>query len=426
MEISGKILHDFAKSIWDFNRSITGDGVRKTLKEIKKIIPKLEIHEVPSGTKVFDWVVPLEWKVKEAFIIDPNGKKICDFKKNNLHLVGYSHPVNKSLTLDELQLNLHSLPDQPIAVPYVTSYYNRNWGFCISHNERKNLKNGLYHVVIDSEFFSGSLSYGELIIKGKSKKEVFISTYICHPSMANNELSGPVISSHIAKKISLMKDIKYTYRFVFIPETIGSITYLSKNLKKLQKNVFAGFNLTCIGDERNYSYLPSRDGNTISDLVIKHVLFHTDKNYKSFDWSERGSDERQYCSPGVDLPVASIMRTKYGEYPEYHTSLDDLEKVVTPNGLYGSFLVVEKCIQILEKDCYPKVKVLCEPQLGKRGLYPTLSVKNNYTKNNLIMDFLTWADGEKSLLEISNNLKIPMWETIKIAKKLKEADLILF
>ena len=426
MEISGKILHDFAKSIWDFNRSITGDGVRKTLKEIKKIIPKLEIHEVPSGTKVFDWVVPLEWKVKEAFIIDPNGKKIFDFKKNNLHLVGYSHPVNKSLTLDELQLNLHSLPDQPIAVPYVTSYYNRNWGFCISHNERKNLKNGLYHVVIDSEFFSGSLSYGELIIKGKSKKEVFISTYICHPSMANNELSGPVISSHIAKKISLMKDIKYTYRFVFIPETIGSITYLSKNLKKLQKNVLAGFNLTCIGDERNYSYLPSRDGNTISDLVIKHVLFHTDKNYKSFDWSERGSDERQYCSPGVDLPVASIMRTKYGEYPEYHTSLDDLEKVVTPNGLYGSFLVVEKCIQILEKDCYPKVKVLCEPQLGKRGLYPTLSVKNNYTKNNLIMDFLTWADGEKSLLEISNNLKIPMWETIKIAKKLKEADLILF
>ena len=411
MEISGKILHDFAKSIWDFNRSITGDGVRKTLKEIKKIIPKLEIHEVPSGTKVFDWVVPLEWKVKEA---------------NNLHLVGYSHPVNKRMTLDELQLNLHSLPDQPNAIPYVTSYYNLNWGFCISHDERENLKNGQYHIVIDSELFHGSLSYGELIIKGKSKKEVFISTYICHPSMANNELSGPVISSHIAKKISLMKETKYTYRFVFIPETIGSIIYLSKNLKKLKKNVLAGFNLTCIGDERNYSYLPSRDGNTISDLVVKHVLFHTDKNYKSFNWSERGSDERQYCSPGVDLPVASIMRTKYGEYPEYHTSLDDLEKVVTPNGLYGSFLVVEKCIQILEKDCYPKVKVLCEPQLSKRGLYPTLSAKNNYTKNNLIMDFLTWADGKKSLLEISNNLKMPMWETIKIAKKLKEADLILF
>ena len=424
--MTGKILHDFAKSIWVFNRSITGDGVRQTLNEIKKIIPKLEIYEVPSGTKVFDWVVPLEWKVKEAFIIDPNGKKICDFKKNNLHLVGYSHPVNKWMTLDELQLNLHSLPDQPIAIPYVTSYYNHNWGFCISHNERENLKNGLYHVVIDSELFHGSLSYGELIIKGKSKKEVFISTYICHPSMANNELSGPVISSHIAKKISLMKDIKYTYRFVFIPETIGSITYLSKNLKKLKKNVFAGFNLTCIGDERNYSYLPSRDGNTISDLVVKHVLFHTDKKYKTFNWSERGSDERQYCSPGVDLPVASIMRTKYGEYPEYHTSLDDLEKVVTPKGLYGSFLVVEKCIQILEKDCYPKVKVLCEPQLGKRGLYPTLSAKNNYTKTNLIMDFLTWADGEKSLLEISNNLKIPMWETIKIAKKLKEVDLIIF
>ena len=288
MNIDGQVLHRFAKSLWGLNRSITGDGVRKTLKEIKAVIPNLEIHEVPSGTKVFDWTVPKEWHVKEAYIIDPDGKKICDFKENNLHLVGYSHSVNKSVPLQELQYNLHSLPNQPNAIPYVTSYYSKNWGFCISHQQREKLKQGNYKVFIDSDLFDGNLTYGELIIEGESKKEIFISSYICHPSMANNELSGPVVSTHIAKNILLKKNIYYTYRFVFIPETIGSITYLSKNLEILKKNIFAGFNLTCIGDERNYSYLPSRMGNSISDQVIKHVLSFVDPNYKSFDWSERG------------------------------------------------------------------------------------------------------------------------------------------
>ncbi len=424
MDIDGQVLHRFAKSLWGFNRSITGEGVRQTLKEIKTVIPNLKIFEVPSGTKVFDWTIPKEWHVKEAYIVNPEGEKICNFKDNNLHLVGYSHSVNKSVSLEELQSNLHSLPDQPDAIPYVTSYYSQNWGFCISHEQRERLKQGNYQVFIDADLFDGSLTYGEFIIKGKSKKEIFISSYICHPSMANNELSGPVVSTYIAKSIFLKKNNYYTYRFVFIPETIGSITYLSKNLKKIKKNIFAGFNLTCIGDERNFSYLPSRRADTISDKVIKHVLSFVHPNYKSFDWSERGSDERQYCAPGIDLPVASIMRTKYGEYPEYHTSLDDLDNVVTPDGLWGGFQVVDKCLNLLENDGYPIATVLCEPQLGKRGLYPTLSAKKDYQKTNLIMDFLTWSDGKKSILEISDYLNQPMWKILEIVKQLKESELI--
>ena len=420
----GNDLHKFASSLWHINRSITGSGVRETLGRIKDVIPDLKIHEVPSGSKVFDWTVPKEWRINDAYIISPSGEKICSFKENNLHLVGYSTPIHAKLNLLELQNNLYSLPRQPTAIPYITSYYKEHWGFCLSQIQRDNLEDGEYEVLIDSKLFDGSLSYGELLIKGKSDKEIFISTYICHPSMANNELSGLSVSTFIAKWLANRADNRFSYRFIFVPETIGSITYLSKNRDYLKSNVFAGFNVTCIGDNRDYSYLPSRNGKTISDAVAQHVLKHICPTYKSYKWTDRGSDERQYCSPGIDLPIASIMRTKYGKYDEYHTSLDDLINVVTPEGLNGGYSVLKSAIEAIEENKYPKVNVFCEPQLGRRGLYPTLSIKSRSNEIRLMMDLLTWSDGTKSTLEIAEICNVPIWELYPIIKKLSDQQLL--
>ena len=330
-------IHSLASALWGFDRSLTGDGVRQTLHAIREHIPDLQIREIPTGTQVFDWEIPREWKVNNAWIITPSGEKICDFKSNNLHLVGYSVPVQRKLLLPELQRHLHSLPNQPNAIPYITSYYEERWGFCLTQNERERLVDGEYEVFVDSKLFEGSMTYGELIIPGDSSKEVFLSTYVCHPSMANNELSGPSVMTFIAKWLLSEKNRKYTYRIVFVPETIGSIAYLSGNLEDLKNNVIAGFNVSCIGDERAYSYMPSRNGDTLSDKAAKHVLTHTDANFISYEWKDRGSDERQYCAPLVDLPISGILRSKWLAYEEYHTSLDDLERVVTPKGLEGGY-----------------------------------------------------------------------------------------
>jgi aminopeptidase-like protein len=420
----GKKIHDLCFRLFKINRSITGDGVRQTLTILREFMPELSISEVPTGTTVFDWTIPKEWKVNDAYIMTPGGKKICSFKDNNLHLVGYSTPIHAKLNLSELQNNLYSLPDQPTAIPYVTSYYKEHWGFCLSQQQRDSLEEGAYEVFIDSKLFDGSLSYGELFIKGQSDKEIFISTYVCHPSMANNELSGPAVTTFIAKYLLNKINKRYSYRFVFIPETIGSIAYLSKNIKRLKSKVFAGFNITCVGDNRGYSYLPSRNGNTISDLVAKHVLKHTDPAYKAYEWKDRGSDERQYCSPGVDLPIASIMRTKYGMYEEYHTSMDDLVNVVTPDGLLGGYNITKLAIESLENNKYPKINVLCEPQLGKRGMYPNVSTKISSTEVNLMMNVISYSDGYKSLIEIADLCKVPIWELYPIIEKLIHKKLI--
>jgi aminopeptidase-like protein len=292
--MTGFEIHGLAQRLWGINRSITGDGVRKTLSILKEFLPDLSVVEVPTGTSVFDWTIPKEWRVNDAYIISPSGEKICSFKENNLHLVGYSTPIHAKLTLSELQNNLYSLPEQPTAIPYITSYYKERWGFCLSQQQRDSLESGEYEVFIDSDLFDGSLSYGELLIKGTSDKEIFISTYVCHPSMANNELSGPTVTTFIAKWLATRSNNRYSYRFVFIPETIGSITYLSRNKDHLKSKVFAGFNVTCIGDDRDYSYLPSRNGSTISDVVSKHILKHICPTYKTYKWTDRGSDERQY------------------------------------------------------------------------------------------------------------------------------------
>jgi len=420
----GNEIHQFAKELWSINRSITGEGVRKTLEHIKFHLPNLEVNSVPTGANVFDWTVPREWNVKEAYIISPNGEKICDFNENNLHLLGYSTPFEGEVDFDDLKEHLYTLPEQPDAIPYITSYYKERWGFCLSHEQFNDLKEGKYYINIDARLFDGVLNYGELVLKGKSSKEVFISTYICHPSMANNELSGPTVVTYLAKWLSELKQLDYTYRIIFIPETIGSITYLSFHHDYMKENVFAGFNVSCVGDNRAYSYLPSRNGRTLSDYIAKHVLKNTDPNYKTYTWFDRGSDERQYCAPGIDLPIASIMRTKYGKYPEYHTSLDDLENVVTPEGLEGGYWALRRAIEAIEKSKKYRVTVLCEPQMGKRGLYPTLSTKKSYEQVRLMMDLISLCDGDSSLVDIAESLGVPVWSLYDLVDTLVSHNLL--
>jgi len=417
-------LFNLCERLWPINRSLTGEGVRQTLSVIRELIPELIIHEVASGANFFDWTVPKEWKIESAYIVAPDGEKICDFSENNLHIVGYSAPVNIEISLEELNEHLFSLPSQPDAIPYVTSYYQESWGFCLSHSQREKLGEGNYTVHVNSELFDGSLSYGELLIPGISEKEILISTYVCHPSMANNELSGPAVATHLAREILDKNENFYSYRFIFIPETIGSVIYIAKNLKQLKNNVVAGFNLTCIGDNRKYSFLPSRNGNTLSDQVARHVLNAIDPNYEKFAWSERGSDERQFCAPGIDLPISSIMRSKYGTYPEYHTSLDKLGTVVTPDGLLGGFEAVRRALEALENNTFPRVTVLGEPQLGKRGMYPNTSTKHSTDEVKILMELLTWSDGEHSLLEIADKCGVPIWELYSLVKQLSAVDLI--
>ena len=420
----GKSIYKFAQKLWPINRSIMGKGTKETLKLIKQHLPQLKINSVPSGTNVFDWIIPKEWDVKEAYVITPSGEKICDFSKNNLHLVGYSIPFEGEISFDELKKHLYTLPDQPNAIPYITSYYEERWGFCLSQEQFNTLENGSYKVIIKSTLFDGELNYGELLIKGKSDKEIFLSTYICHPSMANNELSGPTVVTFLAKWLQEINETDFSYRIIFIPETIGSITYLSKNYKDMKNKIFAGFNVTCVGDDRAYSYLPSRNGKTISDMIAKHVLKWIDPNFIKYSWLDRGSDERQYCAPGIDLPIASILRTKYGRYPEYHTSLDNLENVVTPKGLDGGYWAIRKAIEAIERNKKYKITVLCEPQMGKRGLYPTLSTKGTNKEVLLMMNFISFCDGQTSLLEIAESLNLPIWELYELVDKLESHSLI--
>ena len=392
---------------------------------LKEVFPGLKIHNVETGKKVFDWKIPKEWIINDAWIKDSNDKKIIDFKKNNLHVVGYSHSINKILNLKQLKKKLYSIKNQPNAIPYVTSYYKKNWGFCITQNQKKKLSKEKYKVHIDSKFKHGSLTYGEILIPGKSKREIFISTYLCHPSLANNELSGPTLTIFLAKWIKNLKNRKFSYRIIFIPETIGSIAYIQKNLSILKKNTLAGFNITCVGDNRTFSLLPSRKGNTVSDKIICLILKKEKIKYNLYSWLDRGSDERQYCSPGVDLPVASLMRSKYGTYKEYHTSLDNYQNVVTAAGLNKSFTIYKKIFLEIEKNIYPIATYKCEPHLSKRNLYPSISKKNNlHQDTKLLLDILSFSDGETSLKEMSRIFSVSIIKIKKNIELLKRKKLI--
>ena len=411
-------------------RSITGKGTLKTLKLIKKEFKDLKIKKIKSGEKVFDWVIPPEWNIKEAYIVDKNGVKIVDFKNNNLHIIGYSIKVNRIIKKKDLIKNLFYLKEQPDAIPYITSYYKKRWGFCLTYNQFKeiNIKysdEDAFKVVINSNLNNnGSLNYGELIIKGKSRKEILISTYICHPSMANNELSGPIVSMSLINYF-IGKKLNKTLRFIFIPETIGSIAYLSRNLKYLKRYVIGGYNLSCVGDERKHSCMLSKNENSPSDeaLLLSYKKMNI-RNYKIYPFLNRGSDERQYNSPGIDLGITSIFRSKYTEYPEYHTSLDNFN-VVTLKGLTGGYNVAKNSIKIIQNNTYPISKILCEPQMGKRGLYPTLSVKSKRKETKKFMDFLQYSDGFNSLNKISKLINLDIKSTKKIYKVLSKNNLLL-
>lgn len=385
----------------------------------------MSIQEISSGEAAFDWTVPDEWTIRDAFIENEAGERIVDINNNNLHVLGYSTPVDEWLDLSELQSHLYSLPEQPDAIPYVTSYYKRRWGFCLSDNQRRSLKEGRYRAVIDADLKPGVLNYGEILIRGESLDEVFISTYVCHPSMANNELSGPVVTAALAKWLLSQPSLRFSYRIVFIPETIGSLVYLSRNLEDMKRRVKAGFNVTCIGDDRCYSFLPSRAGNTVSDRVAHHVLKNIDPNYKKYSWLDRGSDERQYCAPGADLPVATIMRSKYAEYPEYHTSLDTLGGVVTECGLAGGFAAVKSALEIIEADFKPVVTTIGEPQLGKRGLYPDISLKGSANNVRDMMNMISYCDGQRSLLEIAEMINVPFRQVFDLSRPLLDAGLLM-
>ena len=418
----GRQMYDLAARLFPIGRSLTGEGVRESLRILQEEMPELQICSVQSGTQVFDWTIPQEWEIHDAYIEDSEGNRIVDYRENNLHVIGYSTAVDKYVDLEELLTYIRVEESQPDVIPYVTSYYSPRFGFCMSKKQRDSLRPGTYHMVIDSRHFDGVLNYGELLFPGKSKKEVLLSTYICHPSMANNELSGPVLVTQLVKWLK-RQERQLSYRIVIVPETIGSITYLSRHLPEMKENTIAGYVLTCVGDNRTYSYLESREGNTLADRCLINILEYAAPDYCHYSYLERGSDERQYNAPGVDLPVCDFCRSKYGEYPEYHTSADDMN-LISPEGLAGSYDIMVQVLSALEMNHYYKVNCLCEPQLGKRGLYPTESRKGIYHEVKKMTNFIAYADGTRDFIDISTKIGVPMAELLPVVTKLLDSGLL--
>ncbi|HEG4793612.1 TPA: DUF4910 domain-containing protein [Campylobacter jejuni] len=422
---TGKAMYELACELFPIPRSITGQGFRDSLEILNKTLGGggiLKFHSIKSGTKVFDWIVPDKWNAKEAYIITPEGEKICDFKKHNLHLLNYSEAIDKEIELEELQDHLYSIEEMPDAIPYVTSYYKRRWGFCLTHNERKKLKKGKYKVYIDAKHDeNGVLDYADFILPStqNSKDEILISTYLCHPSMANNELSGPVVAIFLAKWLLSLKERKYNYRFVIIPETIGSIVYLSKHLEHLKKYVKAGFVLSCLGDDHAYSLIHTPKENTLSDKVALHTLKNKE-NFKAFSFLDRGSDERQYNAPLVNLGIVGVCRTRYGDYDGYHNSKDDLN-FISEKGLMGGLSSIQEMILNLEINAVYENTIVCEPNLGKRGLYHTLSTANDIP---LACNFLAYCDGENDIIDIANILNMQAYEFKELLEKIKFYGLV--
>ena len=421
----GQSMYSLAEELFPICRSITGNGVRDTFSILARELPDLHVYELPTGSQCFDWTIPNEWNVDEAYIETIDGERVVDFKENNLHLVSGSEPIDQIFSHAELDAHLHSRPDMPQAIPYITSYYNHTWGFCLAHSQRNLLQDPFYRVMIASTIAPGSLTYADLVIPGETSEEILVSTYVCHPSMGNNETSGIVVAAQLARFVLGLTKHRYTYRFVFVPETIGAVAYLSQNLSDLKQRVIAGFVQTCVGDDRTYSFMPSRKGNTLADRTAKHVLEQVlGQEFTAYSFLNRGSDERQYCAPGVDLPVVSIMRSKYGSYPEYHTSFDNMD-LISPAGLYGGYLATRLCLEALEVNETLKAVVKCEPFLSPRGLRPPLVNGLSLPDWSIhVSNLLAYADGDMDLIAMADLFQLPIFELLPIVQKLKEFGLL--
>ena len=425
----GFSIYELIEELYPICRSITGKGLKKSLEIISTKI-SLDIHEISTGTQVFDWTIPKEWNINDAYLIDPENKKIIDFKNSNLHILNYSAPIDKTISFNELKSHIFTDPLHPNDIPYRTSYYNENWGFCMSHNEFLKLKDGNYKVFIDSELKNGTLNYGELFLEGKNKDEILFSCYICHPSMCNDSISGVALTVELAKFIQkFKKNTNYSYRFLFIPETIGAISWLHQKKEKIEK-IKHGLVVTCVGDLGNFTYKKSRKSNSEIDKTVIDILKESKKQFSVLEFFPWGSDERQYCSPGINLNVGCLTRSMFTQFPEYHTSADNLN-FVHSESLYDSFLIYTKIISRLEKN-YRKISSIdnqnvmkkstesdpvfqnlfpyCEPQLGKRGIYHSIGGKNpvndSIEKERAIMWILAFSDGINSLRDISKKSKI--------------------
>lgn len=421
-----EIEHYFER-LWPICRSITGNGFRKSLKILSEICP-FEKFEVPSGTPVFDWTVPKEWNVEDAYIEDAGGHRIVDFQVNNLHLLGYSTPVDTWLSLEELKPHLFFLEKQPTAIPYLTSYYSPRWGFCLSYEQFLRLSPGRYHVVIKTTLEEGSLTYGHRVIERNEAlpgQEIFLSSYLCHPSLANNELSGPIVLSFLARALEQLRGLRFNYRCVIVPETIGSITYLFQHGAIMKDRMHAGYVLTCLGDNRKVTYKRSRREKTIVNRITEHELSIAYPNFETVDFFPGGSDERQYCSVGFDLPVGSIMRSMYGTYPEYHTSLDNRE-LISWKALRDSIAIYLRCILALELNRVFVSQIShCEPMLGRRGLYPALGAQKDRDK---FLEWMMWiinqSDGTQDLAAIASKARCSILDLEPIARRLVQQEIL--
>ena len=422
----GQEMMELMARLFPICRSITGDGVRETLKVLRERID-LKIEEVPSGYKAFDWKVPREWNIRDAYVKNERGERVIDFKESNLHVVSYSVPVSATMTLEELRPHLYPKPELPDAVPYLTSYYDESWGFCLSQRQLDAMPEGRYEVLIDSSLTDGHLTYADAVLPGKSEREILFSTYICHPSMANNELAGPVLAAFLYQLLAQC-ELRYTYRFAFVPETIGALVYLSKHGDHLRRNLEAGYVVTCVGDDGPFTFKRSRQGDTVADKVAEHCLRRLGEasEVKVLDFFPSGSDERQYCSPGFDLPVGSLMRSMYGTYPEYHTSLDNME-FVSAEGIAGALKAYLRLVQAHELNAmYVNTSPYGEPQLSRRGLYPKLGAQTHIPEAvERMMYLLAYSDGTKDLVDIANLAGRPAWEFAPEILALQDAGLLV-
>ncbi len=422
----GEEMHALAARLFPITRSLAGPGIRETLTVLEEVAGPMQRHRFPTGERVLDWSVPREWHPREAWVRGPDGELVCSLADHNLHLVSYSRPVHARMGLEDLQGHLHSLPDQPDAIPYRTSYYKDDWGFSLTDARRRKLVPGEYEVLVDADLTPGRLEIGEVVVKGTSDAEVLFSTYCCHPSMANNELSGPVVCAYLARWLAAAPLApRHTYRFVFLPETIGAIAYLARFGDRLRAKLAAGWVVTCIGDPGRFTYKRSRAGSALPDRVAEHVLRQAGVAHDVLPFVPWGSDERQWCSPGFDLPVGSLMRSMYGAYPEYHTSLDDLE-FITVSALEESLVLYRAMVEAVEAN---QVLVnTCpngEPQLSSRGLYPTTGgglAGQRALQNTLSV--LNWCDGTRDLLAVAEHAGRSLRELREAADPLLAAGLL--